>query len=152
MNDYPKPKPRSAKSPALDETVTPEVEAEVEAEVVEAEAEVVEAEAVETSVATAPPTVYSVVSADTVDTVTASAIVYKNIAHKKSLSVHHLQRRLTEWGYRMANIDKDGYYGDPTRTALSAFQRDHGFMVTGVADVATLNAIFEGDTNVRVTA
>lgn len=147
MTEYPKPKPRSTKSEELDDAlVITEAEVEVEAE------EVITSSASETYVPVAPPTVYSVVSADSVDSVSVSAIVYKNIFQKKSLSVHHLQRRLAEWGYIIANVDKDGYFGEPTRDAILAFQMAHGFVVTGEADMATVQAIFEGDTNVRVVA
>lgn len=166
----PKPKPVSRdaqgkiidldKTPAVyDAIVSEDIVAEAEAPVVEVvEVEVVEeavfAEAPATPAYTenksAPGTTYAVVSGEDIDTVHASKIIAHNKMNKKSLSVHHLQRRLAEWGYAEAYLDLDGYYGDHSIAAVSAFQEDKGLEVTGVADYTTLMRIFEGDTNVRV--
>jgi peptidoglycan hydrolase-like protein with peptidoglycan-binding domain len=62
-----------------------------------------------------------------------------------------LQRRLVEWGYQDAFLDKDGFYGDQTKSAVEKFQADHGLTVTGLADYETFVAVFENDNNVLVT-
>lgn len=69
---------------------------------------------------------------------------------RKSLTVHHLQRRLTELGYGEASSDKDGWYGDLTMEAVKAFQGDNRLEATGVMDADTLRRIFKGDPNVKV--
>ena len=97
----------------------------------------------------APASEYAVVSGKSVDDVALSSIVYKNIRAKKSLSVHHLQRRLAEWGYTEASLDRDGWYGDHTVNAVHEFQAKQGLAV-GNLDMNTLLAIFENDSNVRV--
>ena len=120
----------------------------------EAPAEVAYTEIVEEAVAVptsdVPPTVYAVVSNDMIDTVHASKIIPHNKMQKKSLSIHHLQRRLVEWGHGDAYLDKDGYYGDFTAKAISDFQSQAGLPVTGLPDFDTLTRVFEGDTNVRL--
>jgi len=85
------------------------------------------------------------------DPVLLSAIKYKNINQKKSLSVHHLQRRLNELGYHEAYADEDGFFGDLTEFSVSQFQKDNGLDETGRADGPTLEKIFEGDKNVSLT-
>lgn len=164
----PKPKPSAPKKvdvpvvydAVLDEdTISQHTEAEVEV-VAEAEAEVVApvdtevSEKVEAIVpaakkSSAPATEYAVVSGGKVDEVRLSAIVFENKSAKKSLSVHHLQRRLREWGFDSAYTDRDGWYSVPTRQAINEFQEAQGLPV-GELDMVTLKAIFEGDTNVRV--
>lgn len=125
---------------AVEEIV--EVEAEVEAE---AEAVAPTAPAIRV-----PASAYAVVGNSDTDYVYPSKCVYKNMLHKKSLSVHHLQRRLMEWGYPDAYSDKDGYYGDPTKKSVAEFQSARGLEATGMVDYETLTLIFEGDTNVTV--
>jgi peptidoglycan hydrolase-like protein with peptidoglycan-binding domain len=154
----PKPKPAAKNSDYVRPTNSVEriepVLSEVEAPTAEANptAYTETAEVTPTAAPTraAPPTVYSVVSGDAYDVVHVSAIIFKNMYQRKSLSVHHLQRRLSEWGISQANVDKDGYFGDSTRDAVSTFQGTYGLPVTGATDFATLTRIFEGDTNVRV--
>ena len=109
-----------------------------------------EAEAVPTPTPNVPPSAYAVVGGNDQDHVYLSRCLYKNLTRKKSLSVHHIQRRLHEWGYSEAYLDKDGYYGDHTQTAVKKFQEDHGLDGDGSMDSKTLMAIFEGDTNVMV--
>lgn len=92
----------------------------------------------------------AVVSNNVVDDVVLSSIVFKNIYARKSLSVHHMQRRLAELGYDIALHDKDGFYGDRTREALATFQVDKQILGDGNVDAATLTALFEGDPNVRL--
>lgn len=93
----------------------------------------------------------AVVGNDETDPVFLSAIKYKNIHQKKSLSVHHLQRRLNELGYHEAYADEDGYFGDLTEFSVAKFQEDKNLDVTGRADATTLEKIFDGDANVTLT-
>lgn len=102
----------------------------------------------------AKPAVSAAVTKAGVDAVHLSACVYKNMRARKSLTVHHLQRRLYELGYKEAYADKDGWYGDLTKSAVASFQKDKGIagnVDPGIADLATLQAIFAGDPNVYVT-
>ena len=82
------------------------------------------------------------------DQVRLDACIYKNIHARKSLTIHHLQRRLVELGYEDASHDKDGWYGDYTKNAITSFQSNKGFAPTGLVDAATFLAIFDGDVNV----
>lgn len=116
------------------------IEAEIETPVVDIPAVVVE-----TPIPSAPKAAVS--GADT-DEVYLANCVYKNTAARKSLTVHHLQRRLAELGYNEAMTDKDGWLGDETKTAIEKFQKDKGFEPNGVVDEATFTAIFKGDMNV----
>jgi hypothetical protein len=132
--------------PAYEEIV---IEAEVEAPVVEdviVEAPVVEAPAaIEVPVPSAPK---AAVSGADADEVYLANCVYKNPAARKSLTVHHLQRRLVELGYNEAMTDKDGWLGDETKTAIEKFQKLEGLEPNGIVDEATFLAIFKGDMNV----
>jgi hypothetical protein len=92
----------------------------------------------------------AVVGNGVVDVVKLSAVVYKNLYAKKSLSVHHLQRRLSELGYPEAFQDKDGWFGDKTKLALAKFQQDNNVGSNGNPDLATLKKLFAGDPNVEV--
>lgn len=96
------------------------------------------------------PRASAVVSGGSVDQVLLKQCVYKNPAARKSLSVHHLQRRLNELGYTDAHADKDGWLGDLTKLAIEKFQKDKHMPVTGTVDADTLKKIFEGDRNVEV--
>lgn len=84
------------------------------------------------------------------DVVKVSSIIYKNEVARKSLSVHHLQRRLFELGYDDAGKDKDGYFGPLTRRALVIFQEKNGLDPNGVPSIATLEKLFAGDPNVEI--
>ena len=90
------------------------------------------------------------VSGDDVDDVMLANCVYKNVYARKSLTVHHLQRRLIELGYKDADADKDGWLGDETVASIKEFQADRGMDVTGSVDADTFIKIFEGDVHVRV--
>lgn len=90
------------------------------------------------------------VSGEPTDAVYLAAFVFKSPTTKKSLSVHHLQRRLAELGYQDAYTDKDGWYGDLTASAVAAYQRDNGIPGDGMVDGDTLESIFADDQNVRV--
>lgn len=92
----------------------------------------------------------AVVGKEDTDPVFLSRIIYRNIAAQKSLSVHHLQRRLNDLGYTDAYADKDGFYGDLTKMSVEKYQKDNDLLVTGIVDEGTLTAIFDGDPNVTV--
>jgi len=91
----------------------------------------------------------AVVSDNEQDDVLLSSCVYKNELSRKSLTVHHLQRRLNELGYTEAFVDRDGYYGDPTKMAVARFQKDTGIEGDGMIDAPTFLAVFKGDPNVK---
>lgn len=129
------------------EVVVEEVVAEPEVVVVVEEPKPV----VKKSSSSAPASEYAVVSNEDKDVVSVAKAIYKNIYQKKSLTVHHIQRRLNEWGYKEAFLDKDGFYGDLTKGAMEKFQSDKNLNVTGLADYETLVALFENDSNVVVT-
>ena len=142
--------PKVDEAPVIYDAIIEETPAPVVIEEVAVAATPAYTEKVEEPTVAIPNTVYAVVSNDRVDAVHASKIVAHNKAQKKSLSVHHLQRRLNEWGFTSAYLDKDGYCGDHTISAISAFQTHVGLPVTGAPDFTTLERIFEGDTNVKL--
>ena len=84
------------------------------------------------------------------DEVFLANCVYKNVYARKSLSVHHVQRRLVELGYKEAYADKDGWLGDLTKLAITNFQKDKGLNASGSMDADTITKLFEGDNNVIV--
>lgn len=84
-----------------------------------------------------------------VDEVLLSKLVYKSRETKKSLSVHHLQRRLADCGYPLVH-EKDGWLADLTVEAITAFQTDNGLEPTGKVDEKTATLLFANDPNVRV--
>lgn len=84
------------------------------------------------------------------DDVYLAKCIYKNIYERKSLTIHHLQRRLEELGYKDVVGDKDGWLGELTKIAIEKFQKDKGLAATGKVDADTFRKIFEGDSNVNV--
>jgi hypothetical protein len=133
------------------------VEEEIQAPDVEPEQVIVEEPMPEPmpepEVVTQPQAIYQAsqaVSGDDVDDVMLANCVYKNVYARKSLTVHHLQRRLIELGYKDADADKDGWLGDETVASIKEFQADKGMDVTGSVDADTFTKIFEGDVHVRV--
>lgn len=101
--------------------------------------------------AVSPPAAqHAVVGNGETDDVILSRCVYKNAYARKSLTVHHVQRRLTELGYREADADKDGWYGDGTKNAVADFQVYLGIEGDGTMNADTFAAIFDGDHNVTV--
>jgi peptidoglycan hydrolase-like protein with peptidoglycan-binding domain len=84
------------------------------------------------------------------DEVVLAQCVYKNMYARKSLTVHHLQRRLAELGYGDASADLDGWYGDLTKDSVRQYQGDNNLEATGVMDAETFKRIFKGDPNVMV--
>lgn len=87
-----------------------------------------------------------------VDDVYLSRCVYRNMRNTRSLTVHHLQRRLQEEEHHEAVQDRDGFYGDHVRNAVREYQEANGLTVTDHIDAATFEKIFENDSNVRVHA
>lgn len=80
------------------------------------------------------------------DDVYLTKCVVKNMYNRKSLTVHHLQRRLWELGYKGAIADRDGYYGDLTIAAVAAYQADQGLeLMDGTMDAETFMSVFHGD-------
>jgi len=90
------------------------------------------------------------VSGKAKDDVMLSRCEYKSATTRKSLTVHHVQRRLIELGYTSVRADKDGWYADATRDAVAKYQASIGGEATGMMDVATFTALFAGDVNVVV--
>jgi peptidoglycan hydrolase-like protein with peptidoglycan-binding domain len=90
-----------------------------------------------------------VVSGQDTDEVLASRIM-RNDKARKSLSVHHLQRRLAEWGFLEAVSDIDGYYGELTQRSLEAWQDATGAEHTDTPTHQQLRDLFEGDPNVTL--
>ena len=68
---------------------------------------------------------------------------------RKSLTLHHLQRRLAELGYAEAAAARDGQLDTLTQAAIEAWQKDNGHPV-GTLQAAEFEAIFKGDPNVTV--
>ena len=98
----------------------------------------------------AKPAEKHVVGTGDTDDVYLAKCVYKNIYERKSLTIHHLQRRLEELGYKDVVGDKDGWLGELTMMSVEKFQKDKGLAATGKVDADTFRKIFEGDTNVNV--
>lgn len=90
------------------------------------------------------------VSGNEKDDVFLANCVYKNLYARKSLTVHHVQRRLIELGYNEAYADRDGWLGDLTKAAITKFQKDSGLNATGNMDADTFTKLFDGDDNVNV--
>lgn len=85
------------------------------------------------------------------DEVYLSKCVYENKYERKSLTVHHLQRRLEELGYKDVVGDRDGWLGELTMMSVNQFQTDKGLEVTDKSiDSNTFSMIFAGDPNVNV--
>lgn len=149
--DTPKPQPpkkETAKSGAIFDAVLDEATLEQHTELSPEPVAVAEPKISNSS---APKSEYAVVSNNDKDEVSLSKVVYKNLVAKKSLSVHHIQRRLNERGYTQAFLDKDGFYGDHTKEAMAKFQKDSKLSGEGMPDLETLNKLFDNDDNVKVT-
>ena len=136
-----------------EQSIEPDALIEISEDVVDAPSEPVVENSVEAIQEPVPSVSGAAISKGGVDAVLLSACVYKNPASRKSLTVHHLQRRLNELGYKDAYADKDGWYGDLTRDAVAAYQKDNGLAVdgaVGIMDAATMKKIFAGDVNVSI--
>jgi peptidoglycan hydrolase-like protein with peptidoglycan-binding domain len=85
-----------------------------------------------------------------VDEVLLAKCVYENKFERKSLTIHHIQRRLEELGYKDVIGDRDGWLGELTMMSVNQFQQDRGMDVTEKSvDTNTFLAIFAGDPNVN---
>ena len=74
----------------------------------------------------------------------ASSPTYKTLKNgSKGTEVSNLQYTLYELGYYTGAVD--GIYGDSTAKAVSAFQSRNGLPVSGIADAATLSAVYSSD-------
>lgn len=91
-----------------------------------------------------------VVSGGETDAVFLKQCVFENKYARKSLTIHHVQRRLTELGYPDAAADRDGWYGQLTKSAVEQYQQAHQLVPTGIIDEKTFVSIFAGDPNVTV--
>ena len=91
-----------------------------------------------------------IVSGTDSDDVRLDMCIYKNPATRKSLSVHHLQRRLVECGFREAGTDKDGWYADATKRAVEQYQAANNRAVTGAVDADMLVALFADEPFINV--
>lgn len=63
---------------------------------------------------------------------------------RNSRSVISVQKRLIELGYASAGDDKSGYFGENTCSALQEFQKDKRIESKDCADLATVQALFNG--------
>jgi len=98
----------------------------------------------------APVTVANAAITGDVDEVLLAKCVYENKFERKSLTIHHLQRRLEELGYKDVVGDRDGWLGELTMMSVNKFQQDKGLEVTDKSvDANTFLAIFAGDPNVN---
>lgn len=91
-----------------------------------------------------------VVSGGDTDHVFLKQCVFENRYARKSLTIHHVQRRLAELGYPDAAADRDGWYGQLTKSAVQEYQQAHQLAPTGIIDEKTFVSIFAGDPNVTV--
>ena len=57
-------------------------------------------------------------------------------------NVEILQQRLYDLGYVTDSENITGYYGEITQKAVKAFQKANSIKQTGVADSATIEALF----------
>lgn len=94
-----------------------------------------------------------VIGPGSTDTVYLSRCEYESVRTRKSLTVHHLQRRLEELGYVEAGADIDGWYSALTASAVAKFKADHDISPADgkTIDAETFTLIFEGDSNVTVS-
>jgi hypothetical protein len=155
----PEPLEPAVEEVVVEEVVEPEAEPEAEPEVVEAPKPKplpirvsvpvpVDINAVKDALP--EPAGPAVVGNSVVDEVFLSACIYRNTNSQKSLTVYHLQRRLSELGFVEADLDKRGFFGGPTKLAVKNFQASEKLDVNGVVDAVTFKTIFKGDPNVKV--
>jgi len=149
--DVGQPKPR-AKSKAstssellADPNTALDVAGEPEATKLEADAAEPEPQPQSTAVTDTDPVIYPYAVTGDRDDVYLDKCIVKNKFNRKSLTVHHLQRRLVELGYPTAADDRDGYYSDGTLDAVACWQTDNDLEATGVVDATTFQGIFNND-------
>lgn len=134
-----------------DLTETEKLKSAEKADAAKAEVSTAEPEAKKTeAVAPAAVTHTVTVSGNATDEVRLSKCIYKNMYARKSLSVHHVQRRLVELGYKVVDSDKDGWYGDMTKLGVAQFQADNGYDGDGLMNARTLEDLFAGDRGITV--
>jgi len=141
------PTPAPIEEPTPDPVVEPEPVAVAQPEPVAAPEPVVVA--TPQAMPKPQPTRHVVTNGDA-DPVYLKQCVYENKFNRKSLTVHHVQRRLVDLGYNDAVGDKDGWYSELTLMAVKAFQKDNRLESTGLMDEATFAKLFDGDTNVEI--
>lgn len=94
---------------------------------------------------------YAVVGRGETDEVLYSrAVPLERAKTRKSLTIHHLQRRLTELGYPEAGADLDGRWGALTGRAVTDWQKASGHEATGDLTAEQFAEIFSDDINVTV--
>ena len=145
--DEPTPAPVVEPAVAVETPAQPEPVAEV---IAVPEPQPISEPVVETPAPAAKKNPVNIASGNDADDIYLANCVYKNKFARKSLTVHHLQRRLNELGYKDAYSDKDGWLGDLTRLAIESFQKDKGLNATGDVDADTFTKIFEGDPHVII--
>ena len=121
--DEPTPAPVVEPAVAVETPAQPEPVAEV---IAVPEPQPISEPVVETPAPAAKKNPVNIASGNNADDIYLANCVYKNKFARKSLTVHHLQRRLNELGYKDAYSDKDGWLGDLTRLAIESFQKDKG--------------------------
>lgn len=73
----------------------------------------------------------------------------------KGSDVKSLQQKLIKCGYSCGSTGADGIFGSDTKTAVRAFQKDHGLSVDGLAGektMAKLNSVYKEKTSVKSKA
>lgn len=92
---------------------------------------------------------YAVVGGgDTDEVLHSRAVPLERAKTRKSLTIHHLQRRLTELGFPEAGADLDGRWGALTGRAVTAWQEKNGHEPTGELTGPQFLDIFSEDINV----
>jgi hypothetical protein len=66
----------------------------------------------------------------------------------KSLTTHHIQRRLIERGFPSVYEDRDGFWREGTQSALNAFADVQGLSEASHRQI--LESLFENDDNVEL--
>lgn len=84
---------------------------------------------------------------DTDEVLLSRAVPLQRAKTRKSLTIHHLQRRLAELGFPEAASDIDGRWGELTGRAVSDWQKKNGHP-EGDLTGKQFTEIFEGDPNV----
>jgi peptidoglycan hydrolase-like protein with peptidoglycan-binding domain len=152
----PKPRAKSKASTSSEYLADPnsalDVAGEPEDAKLEADATEPESQPQSTAATNTDPVVYPYAVTGDRDDVYLDKCVVKNKFNRKSLTVHHLQRRLVELGYPTAADDRDGYYSDGTIDAVASWQTDNDLEATGIVDATTFQGIFNNDPIVIVHA
>lgn len=145
----PKPRAKSKASastePLADPNTALDVVGEPEDAKLEADAAEPEPQPQSTAATNADPVIYPYAVTGDRDDVYLESCIVKNTYNRKSLTIHHLQRRLVELGYPAAADDRDGYYSDGTLDAVACWQTDNDLEATGIVDATTFQGIFNND-------